>query len=920
MRRRLLFLLAGWLLGAAAPVRAQPGTGDHFEAKVRPVLVDRCIRCHGPEKQQGGLRLDGRAAALAGGDSGPAVVPGDPDASLIVEAVRRDGLAMPPDRPLDPDSVAALVEWVRQGAPWPEAAGVATARAPADPLDHWAFRPLADIPPPPAGDAGAVRDPSDGYVLAGLVRAGVTFSPEAERHTLIRRLSFDLLGLPPRPEDVEQFLNDNRPDAYERLVDRLLASPQFGERWARHWLDVARFADTKGYVLFEDAEYPWAWTYRDYAVRAFNADVPYDRFVTEQLAADLLPNPDGRTLAALGFLTVGGRFMGNAHDVIDDRIDAAMRGFAGLTVACARCHDHKYDPISQADYYGLYGVFASAEEPIVPPPIDPPPETPGARRFARELEWRVSALDGFLRQKREELQAAARLRMAEYLLAAQASAGQPLIEDFMLIADGSDLNPVVLGRWRTFLERTRRAPGPVFGPWHALAGVSPDRFAAASRALADRLRADPDGVNPALAAALVADPPETLAELAALYAERLRGAEAIVADWERRMRLDGTPDRPCPRPEPVELAASLRGPDAPANLPFLQSDALALLPDRASQARFNELRGAVESFRASGPDAPPRAMALVDRAVPVEPRIFKRGNPSNPGPDVPRRAPTILVGTNSPDHAFTRGSGRLELARVLTGPAAHLTARVIVNRVWMHHMGAPLVATPADFGTRSDPPSHPELLDHLALSLIRDGWSLKALHRRIVLSATYRQSSRASAEAEAIDPENRLLRRANRRRLEYEALRDAMLAVSGRLDPALGGPPRPDAVAPDNRRRTLYARIDRLNPAGVARAFDVPDPNALSPARSQTVVAPQALFLMNHPFVRAAAAALVASLPAGADADARLDAVHRRVFARPLRDAERDAARAFLGAAPTPEDWADYVQALLLSNEFAIVD
>jgi hypothetical protein len=920
-----LLLVAGAVRGATPG----PGPADAFESRVRPVLVDQCLRCHGPSKQQGGLRLDSRAAALAGGDSGPAVVPGDPDTSLIIEAVRRDGLAMPPDRPLDPDSVAAMVDWVRQGAPWPPAEATAPPAPTVDPRGHWAFRPLADPAPPPVRDPAAARDPIDRFVLARLEAVGLSVAPEADRRTLIRRLSFDLLGLPPGADEVDAFVADRRPDAYERLVDRLLASPQLGVRWARHWLDVARYADTKGYVLFEEPGYPWAWTYRDYVVRAGNADVPYDRFVTEQLAADLLPDPDGRSLAALGFLTVGGRFMGNAHDVIDDRIDVTTRGLAGLTVACARCHDHKYDPISQAEYYGLHGVFASTEEPLVPPPVDPPPDTPEYREFARELDGRVAALDTFLREKYEALKATARARMAEYLLAAQATAGQPAVDAFMLIADGNDLNPVVLGRWRALLDRTRRAPGPVLAPWHELAAVPAGRFADAARALADRLRSDAGGVNPALAAALVADPPESLAELATLYADTLRRGEAVHEDWRRRMRLDGTPDRPDPRPDLAELAAFGAGPDAPANVPFLRSDALALLPDRASQARFNALRGAVEGFRATGPHAPPRAMALNDRAVPVAPRVLKRGNPATPGAVVPRGAPAVLVGTAA-GAAGTEppGSGRLELARTLTGPASHLSARVIVNRLWMHHMGAPLVATPADFGTRSEPPTHPELLDHLAASLLRDGWSLKALHRRIVLTATYRQASRpAAGEADDPDPENRLLGRANRRRLEFEALRDAMLAASGALDPALDGPPRPDAVATDNRRRTLYARIDRLNPAGVARSFDVPDPNALSPARAATVVAPQALFLMNHPFVRQAAAALLDDLPPGATTaqepeptDARLVAIHRRVFGRGPREAEREAARAFLGAEPTREDWRDYVQALFMSNEFAIVD
>src|SRR5262245_45098492 len=336
---------------------AAPAEVEHFEKHIRPLLVDRCQSCHGPTTQRGGLRLDSRTAVLKGGDSGPAVVPGDAAKSLMLKAVRCDGdIKMPPkekDR-LTPVQVAAIEAWIKSGAAWPAEKGpIAAPSAVAEARkSHWSYQPLGRHTPP----AGASH-PIDAFLAAKLKESGLTFAAEADRRTLIRRLSFDLTGLPPTPQEVSAFLADHRPDAYERLVDRLLASPAYGERWGRHWLDVARYADTKGYVFTDERRFPYSYTYRDYVIRALNDDLPYDRFVTEQLAADQLPlGEDKRPLAAMGFLTLGRRFLNNTHDIIDDRIDVTMRGLQGLTVACARCHDHKFDPIPQKDYYSLYGV------------------------------------------------------------------------------------------------------------------------------------------------------------------------------------------------------------------------------------------------------------------------------------------------------------------------------------------------------------------------------------------------------------------------------------------------------------------------------------------------------------------------------------------------------------------------------------
>ncbi|HJZ59316.1 MAG TPA: DUF1549 domain-containing protein, partial [Gemmataceae bacterium] len=394
-RRAIPLALLAWL---AAPglTRAQPEAVDFFEKNVRPVLVEKCLTCHGPEKAKGELRLDTREAVLKGGSRGPAIMPGKPKDSRLVAAVRQadEDLKMPPTGKLPEREIAALEKWVELGAPWPEklklAPPDAIARAAAS---HWAFKPVAR-PAVPAipNPQSAIRNEIDRFVVAKLSDNKLSLSPRVDKRALIRRATFDLTGLPPTPEEVEVFVADDSPDAYEKLIDRLLASPRYGERWARHWLDIARYADNKGYVFFEGKEYPWAWTYRDYVIHSFNEDKPFDRFVTEQLAADLLCPDDREAQTALGFLTVGGHFMNNTHDIIDDRIDVVTRGLMGLTVTCARCHDHKFDPIPSADYYSLYGVFRSCSEPNVPPLVGTPPTCDDQPLYEAELAIREKKL------------------------------------------------------------------------------------------------------------------------------------------------------------------------------------------------------------------------------------------------------------------------------------------------------------------------------------------------------------------------------------------------------------------------------------------------------------------------------------------------------------------------------------------------
>jgi hypothetical protein len=857
---------------------AAPGDAA-FEKHVRPVLLDHCIKCHGPKKQNGGLRLDSRAALLKGGGSGPAVVPGKPEDSLLIKAVRHDGeLKMPKSKKLPAPAIDALAAWVKAGAPWPDERPIVSAEAW---RKHWAFRPVKRLAVP--GVAGG-RNPIDRFLLAAQRKKGLAMSPEAPRETLLRRASFVLTGLPPTPEELAAFLSDRRPDAYERLVQRLLASPAHGEHLARPWLDVARFADTKGYVFFEEAPFPWAWTYRDYVIESFNAGLPYDRFLKEQLAADLLPGGDRRSLRALGFVTLGGRFMNNPHDILDDRIDATTRGLMGLTVSCARCHDHKFDPLSSADYYALYGVFASCEEVPVPPEYGPAPATDQYRKFAVELAKREKALFAFLEGKRAALVKSARVRAGEYLLAVHARRGQPVADDFMLLADPGDLNPAMINRWQAYLVR---APSRIWGPWREYAALPKEKFAEAARSVV--IAKDTN----TLVARLFATPPTSLADVASRYGKLLNDIEKASPPKDADAR---------------ELRGVFHGPGAPPDLtPGLFSE-LELLPDRAAQGELQKLRKPVEQWRATGPGAPPRAHALRDRVKLYEPVVFRRGNPATPGERVTRRFPTFLGGK-----AFTKGAGRLELAEVIASKDNPLTARVMANRLWLVAFGRGLVDTPGDFGLRAAPPAHPELLDFLADELLRSGWDVKHLLRLIVTSAAFRQAGGAPPKA---DPDNALLSRFPRRRLTLEQLRDSLLVMSGQLDRHIGGPSVKGEMGPGVRRRTLYSHVDRIYVSGLFRSFDFPSPDASSPERSATLVPQQALFLMNSPFALHAARQLAART-APLKGEVRVSALYRIAYGRGPSDDERKLALAFIRA---DADWAGYAHALLLANEFTFLE
>ena len=947
-------------------VVVDPALVARFEREVRPVLVEHCVSCHGPKKQEMGLRLDSSHGLRKGSDNGPVFVEGDPAQSLLIEAVRYDGdLRMPPKGKLPPEAIAALEQWIKQGAIWP---APSKPEEPAPDLresarKHWAFQPIRRPAVPTVKTPALVRNEIDAFVLSRLESAGLSLSPPADRRTWLRRVTFDLHGLPPTPEEIDAFEADQSDDPFSTVVDRLLGSPRYGERWGRHWLDVARYSDTKGYVrLNENPRYPSSWTYRDYVIDALNADLPFDQFVREQLAADLLPvdpsNPDRHqaSLAAMGFLTLGQRFLNSTPDIIDDRIDVVSRGLLGLSVSCARCHDHKFDPIPTTDYYGLYGVFANSVEPREPPLILPPSQQSKYTSYLAELQSRTERLEEYLHTQHAALTNSMRARAGEYLLAGQYDPIQPNFLAVMFLIDASkDLNPVMVQRWARYLDQSRRRNDPVLTPWNQLADwvnqhkrqsstepaneasapVPADEFRQKLRELIAAWKAAPadsSPVNPVIVEALQQTLPASLADLAKAYGDLLHDSQQR---WETARQKDAT-RATLPDPHWEAIRQLMMGEHSPLTLSLDDVEEF-LFVDATTQQQLHAQQRLVTDWIAS-PDAAPHAMSLEDVEVPVESRVFIRGNASNPGDVVPRQFITVLRG-DAP-RPFQHGSGRLELAQAIASPANPLTARVIVNRIWMHHFGAGIVRTPSDFGLRGEPPTHPELLDHLASEFIAHGWSLKWLHRQILLSRTYESSSQpvnveAERSAHTIDPENRLLWRMNRRRLDWEAMRDALLAASGQLDEKRGGPSVDLFSPPYSARRSVYGLVDRQNLASELKAFDFAPPDSSSPQRHETTVPQQALFLMNSPFMKQAVRHLAKTLDAAAaqPQEQRIVAASRLLFGRAATPEEVELVKSYLASDPgQPQEsgpdgsplflsaWEEYLQALLLSNEFLFVD
>jgi hypothetical protein len=880
---------------------------EFFEKKVRPLLADNCYSCHGAKKQNGGLRLDTAAGLKAGADSGKVVIAGNPATSKMIQAVKREGdFPMPPKTPLPPEAVAILNEWVKSGAVIPEDI---TSTSLTDPRKHWAFQAIKPPQIPIVNNSGlSIENPIDSFVAAKLREKGLSPSSRADRRTLIRRAYFDLIGLPPSAEDVEAFEKDSDPQAWEKLIDKLLAMPAYGERWGRYWLDLARYADTKGYVFTEDRNYPFAYTYRDYVIRSLNEDKPYDRFILEQLAADLvLPaqSQDKRSLAALGFLTLGRRFLNNTQDIIDDRIDVVMRSLMGLTVTCARCHDHKFDPIPTADYYSLYGIFASTSEPKELPLIEEVKRTPELIAYEKEVEKREAGYQAEVAKRfANQLK---KLRepdvVAEYIRTAIESINKS-DRQIQGVARERDLNPFALNRWRAYIATETKKWSPVYSPLLALANISDKDFAEKSKSAIEQLDKDPKTpLNLLVRKVIVSAKPQTFKAAVVAVASVISPKPIVGPQSEAQAE--------------VSRALYVGGP-----LDIPQTDA-EKLNDRADRDALAGIRKNIDGFKAASAYAPARAHILNDQKSPTQPVVFLRGNPNNHGPVVPRQAPAIVSGPSR--KPFTDGSGRLELAKTIVSLENPLTSRVMVNRVWAGHFGNGFVRTPSDFGTRSDPPSHPELLDWLALQFMHDGWSIKKLHKLIMLSSTYQQSSQVSADTFKLDPENKLLSHQNRRRLDFEAMRDSILSASGRLDPKIGGKPVNLFTAPFSNRRSVYGLIDRTNFPGTMRAFDVASPDQHAPFRFQTTVAQQALFLMNSAFATEQAKALVSrpEVTAAKSTEEKIVVLYKLALSRPPTHEEIELALDFTESDDSKAafgKWPQLAQVLLLSNAFAFVD
>ncbi len=865
---------ACWTVSAATNAVSQAGL-DFFESKVRPVLAENCYRCHShhSEKVHGGFMLDTRDDLLKGGDSGAAIVPGRPEDSLLIKAIGYEDpdLKMPPkNHKLSDAQIEDLREWVKMGAPDPREAGASVASQSLEAArKHWAFQPITEPAVPKVRKLKKwISTPLDAFILENLQAKNLHPSPPADKRALIRRATFDLTGLPPTPEEVDAFLADRSKDAFATVVDRLLASPRYGERWGRYWLDVARYADTSGSASGRDsARLPYAYTYRDYVIRACNEDEPVNQFILEQLAADQLPASanEHRNLAALGFLTVGRRFSGNENDIIDDRIDVVSRGLLGLTVNCARCHDHKFDPIPARDYYSLHGVFNSSAEPPDLPLLTAPPSEAYTNYLAK-IQATQAMLDDCARSNEVAVIENLRRRVGDYLLAvhdAAPLASNSVAEDDLVRERG--LHKSVYLSWKTNLAQIETNHGRLFAPWKALAAGA-SKYTGAD-------------LNPFVARAFSGRVFANLEDAASTYNQVF---SAI-----------GTGDD-----NAIELIAFAEAPDSPLNPPRAELTNLNIIDD-SMRDRIDALRGKLADIEATDPGAPPRAMVLLDKPHPANSKVFLRGNPETRGPEAPREFLSILAQPG--EQPFPeKASGRLQLAEDIVSPQNPLTARVFVNRVWMHHFGAPLVSTPGDFGLRSERPLQAGLLDYMAARFMRDGWSLKKLHRLIMLSSVYQQASTYDAAVSKTDPDNTRYWRMNPVRLDFEAMRDSLLSVAGELDFTVGGHPVDITSNTAPARRTVYAYIDRQKLPSLFRTFDFADPNTSTPGRFETIVAPQALYLLNGPLISQCARAVAAHCGASSNnAAATVARMYRLLFQRQPTGRELELAEEYAREQPS---------------------
>ena len=758
--------------------------------------------------------------------------------------------------------------------------------------NHWAFQPIQEprVPPvPPNGHS------IDAFVLARLKANGLNFAKPADRQTLIRRLYHDLLGLKPSFPQVQAFIADRDPQAYANLVDDLLASPRFGERWGRHWLDIARYADTKGYLAGgESRAYPYAYTYRDWVIKALNKDLPYDEFVRKQLAADFITDqPNDPDLAALGFLTTGPVFLNRRQLIIDDQIDLVTRGLMGFTVACARCHDHFHDPIPTDDYYSLYGIFDASTKPGKFPLIGKPDEnSPAYLEFKKKLNELQDKVDHFLQSKLDLVQSKEGI---EQYVKLSLDAYETPKNDFEALAGKRKLYPKLANRWRDYLKGKEKAGQSFLKPMLAFAKSK------SREELYKKWKSSEQAAFPSfLRKKIKENETAQLTDLISWYAEALR--HSLIQSKTAKEKKG------------LLFAVSAKG--FPANIKLEEVERYFSQKDRNHK---NSLRKKVATHEATHPGAPPRAMSLVDKQNIQEPYVFLRGNFGARGDRVPRRFPVALSPSGVERRNYTQGSGRLELAESILDPSNPLTSRVMANRIWKHLVGKGIVRTPSDFGLMGETPTHPELLDHLAKSFMENGWSIKKLIRTIVLSKTYRQESR---KLPTKDPDNLYLSSMNRKRLNFEAMRDGMLQASGELDLTMRGPSQKLHSKPYSKRRAVYGYVDRQNISPTLNSFDFANPNIHAPQRVETTVPQQALFAFNHPFVieRSATLAKKAFESNTGNPSSQVEFLYRKILSRKPTKEESKLGAEFLGSDAELANLEDLAQALLVSNEFFFTD
>ncbi len=884
--RALAFLLV------MAPACAE----EFFEKQVRPLFASRCAGCHGGKKPMAGLDFsttEGLRQA-SGLFSEPS--------RLIAVLGYEDRVKMPPTGKLPAAELDTLRVWISRGAPLPPAPPQASESGPR--RNHWAFQPVAKVEPPPVRRSAWVRSPIDAFILAKLESHRLSPAAPAGKLTLLRRVTYDLTGLPPSLAEIEAFTLDSSPEAYEKVVDRLLASPRYGERWGRHWLDVARYAESTG--ADEDRVYPFAWRYRDYVVEAFNRDLPYDQFVREQIAGDLLPPPAGeaihtRGIVATGFLALGPKLLAEVdrtkmlYDVVDEQIDTMSRAFLGLSIACARCHDHKFDPITTRDYYSLASILVStrqfqrleggAAQLLYVPLVDEEIAQKWRRHALREQHLKQES-ELFIQRENARFLMAHQARVADYMLATR----DP--------ERAASLDPSILKKWVAYLNSGKDSR-PYLAEWYR--DPSPGTAAAYQKRFTDQALSWQAGIE--------------------RWASEVEEARKNEEEAPMRPRIPAGPDRFFPD---VALAGA-----GPLGIPEKER------PQRFApepMARYQAAQAELKALEKTRPPEPPLACGVREGKA-VTQHVFIRGNPANPGEEVPKRLPAILAGERQAE--IRAGSGRRELAEFMGSPANPLTARVMVNRIWQGHFGTGLVATASNFGSMGEKPSHPELLNYLAAELVRRGWSVKAMHRLMVLSNTYQMSSLATPAQQAVDPAGRHYSRFPRRRLAAEEVRDSLLAVSGTIDFSTEGSHDDVREAipvfmqekrlgqdPDkSRRRTLYVPLRRSNVPAFLTLFDFGDASTTGDGRGESTIAPQALYLRNSPFLTGRASELAKSLlpltPKG-----RVERAYLLIAGRPPSTREIDAALGYVAAFPDVADltgWTSLCRALFASNLFLYV-